>query len=120
MMFGLLFLILFVVILVLGVIAGLVWLNKNNSQGNPFSMKQSPEKREQAQDLAAKRFCSHCGAGLQEGWTHCPQCGAGHREELYFRSLYLDGNRYDQPSSPLIHLPVMDVNDRTANTILSC
>lgn len=41
-----------------------------------------------------------------------------HREELYFRSLYLDGNRYDQPSSPLIHLPVMDVNDRTANTIL--
>ena len=42
-----------------------------------------------------------------------------HREELYFRSLYLDGNRYDQPSSPLIHLPVMDVNDRTANAILS-
>jgi len=42
-----------------------------------------------------------------------------HREELYFRSLYLDGNRYDQPSSPLIHLPVMDVNDQTANAILS-
>lgn len=42
-----------------------------------------------------------------------------HREELYFRSLYLDGNRYDQPSNPLIHLPVMDVNDRTTDTILS-
>ena len=22
------------------------------------------------------RFCSHCGAALQTGWTHCPQCGA--------------------------------------------
>ena len=22
------------------------------------------------------RFCSHCGAGLQSDWTHCPQCGA--------------------------------------------
>jgi len=20
--------------------------------------------------------CSHCGAGLQPEWTHCPQCGA--------------------------------------------
>jgi hypothetical protein len=20
--------------------------------------------------------CSHCGAGLQPQWTHCPQCGA--------------------------------------------
>ena len=25
---------------------------------------------------AAGRFCSHCGAGLQDGWSHCPQCGA--------------------------------------------
>lgn len=25
---------------------------------------------------ASGRFCSHCGAGLQTGWTHCPQCGA--------------------------------------------
>ena len=25
---------------------------------------------------AADRFCSHCGAGLQSDWTHCPQCGA--------------------------------------------
>lgn len=22
------------------------------------------------------RTCSHCGAGLQPEWTHCPQCGA--------------------------------------------
>lgn len=22
------------------------------------------------------RFCTHCGAGLQPAWSHCPQCGA--------------------------------------------
>ncbi len=22
------------------------------------------------------RYCVHCGAGLQPGWSHCPQCGA--------------------------------------------
>lgn len=76
MMFGFLFLILFGVILVLGVIAGVAWLNKNNGQGNPFNVNQSTEKREQIPGPDAKRFCSHCGAGLQEDWTHCPQCGA--------------------------------------------
>jgi len=76
MMFGFLFLILFVVILVVGVIAGVAWLNKNNGQGNPFSVNQPSKKREQVAGSDAKRFCSHCGAGLQEGWTHCPQCGA--------------------------------------------
>jgi hypothetical protein len=24
---------------------------------------------------AAARTCSHCGAALQTGWSHCPQCG---------------------------------------------
>jgi len=76
MMFGFLFLILFVVILVVGVIAGLAWLNKNNQQRNLFSVNQTSEKREQIPGPDAKRSCSHCGAGLQEGWTHCPQCGA--------------------------------------------
>lgn len=28
------------------------------------------------QDNAGTRSCSHCGAALQEGWSHCPQCGA--------------------------------------------
>ncbi len=23
-----------------------------------------------------RNYCSHCGAGLQAGWSHCPQCGA--------------------------------------------
>ncbi len=24
----------------------------------------------------AGRACTHCGAALQPGWTHCPQCGS--------------------------------------------
>ena len=24
----------------------------------------------------AVRSCAHCEAGLQPGWTYCPQCGA--------------------------------------------
>ncbi len=27
-------------------------------------------------DTALARYCPHCGAGVQSGWTHCPQCGA--------------------------------------------
>jgi len=76
MMFGFLLLLLFVVILIVGVIAGVAWLNKNNGQGNPFSVNQPSERQKQITGPDAKRFCSHCGAGLQENWTHCPQCGA--------------------------------------------
>lgn len=76
MIFGFLFLFLVVAVLVVGVIAGLAWLNRTNRQGNPFDVNQSSEKRVQITDPDAKRFCSHCGAGLQEDWTHCPQCGA--------------------------------------------
>lgn len=76
MIFGFLFLLLVVAVLVVGVIAGLAWLNRANWQGNPFKENQPSEKRVQIIDPDAKRFCSHCGAGLEEGWTHCPQCGA--------------------------------------------
>jgi len=76
MIFGFLFLLLVVAVLVVGVIAGLVWLNRTNRQANPFSANPSSEKREQATGPDVEHFCSHCGAGLQVGWTHCPQCGA--------------------------------------------
>ena len=23
-----------------------------------------------------ERYCTHCGAGLESDWTHCPKCGA--------------------------------------------
>ena len=76
MIFGFLFLLVVVAILVVGGIAVLVWLNRNNRQGNLFSISQPSEKQEQITGPDAKHFCAHCGAGLQEGWTHCPQCGA--------------------------------------------
>jgi uncharacterized paraquat-inducible protein A len=76
MIFGFLFLLLVVAVLVVGVIAGLAWLNRTNRQGNPFNANQPSEKRVQTTGPDAKRFCSHCGAGLQDDWTHCPQCGA--------------------------------------------
>ncbi len=76
MMFGSLFLLLFMVILLVGVVAGIAWLNKNNSSGNAFKMNQPPEKRERFPSQDMKRFCTHCGAGLQADWAHCPQCGA--------------------------------------------
>jgi len=75
MMYGFLFLILFGFIIIVGVIAGLAWYSKNNRQGNPFSTNQTPEKRDQFPSQEVKRLCSHCGAGLQEDWTHCPHCG---------------------------------------------
>ena len=76
MVFGFLLLLLVVAVLVVGVIAGLSWLNRTNRQGDPYRMNQPSEIREQVPIQDPKRFCSHCGAGLQEGWTHCPQCGA--------------------------------------------
>jgi hypothetical protein len=76
MIFGFLFLLLVVAILVVGVIAGLAWFNRTNRQGNRFNVNQVSEKRVQITGPDTKRFCSHCGAGLQEDWTHCPQCGA--------------------------------------------
>ena len=76
MIFVLLFLLLVVAIVVMGLIIGLAWFNRTNRQGSPLNVNQAPEKREQITDPDAKRFCSHCGAGLQADWTHCPQCGA--------------------------------------------
>ena len=76
MIFGFLFLLLVVAVVVVGLIVGLAWFNRINQQGNPVNVNQSPEKREQITGPDVKRFCSHCGAGLQADWTHCPQCGA--------------------------------------------
>lgn len=64
------------VVLVGGAIAVLVWLNRTNQRGNPSSSSSLPENREQVAGPDAQRFCSHCGAGLQASWAHCPQCGA--------------------------------------------
>jgi len=74
--FGFLAMLLVIVLPIMGIVALVVWLINSNRQGNLFSQNPPPERREQAEDQGTKRFCSHCGAGLQEDWTHCPQCGA--------------------------------------------
>ncbi len=75
--FGFLFMLLIIAVPIIGVVALVYWLgNANRQPGTPFSVNQSAPKREQFASPDAKRFCSHCGAGLQDDWTHCPQCGA--------------------------------------------
>jgi len=74
--FGFLFMLLLIALPIVGIVALVIRLNNANQQGNPFSSNPPSEKREQANGPEMKRFCSHCGAGLQDGWTHCPQCGA--------------------------------------------
>lgn len=67
--FSFLFIILVVVVLV-------ALLNKSNGIENLFNGNQNFPNSNQATNPGTERFCSHCGAGLQENWTHCPQCGA--------------------------------------------
>ena len=74
--FGFLSMLFVIALPIVGIIALIVWFNKINQQGNPFSTNPPSEKREQIKDMGTKRFCSHCGAGLQDTWSHCPQCGA--------------------------------------------
>ncbi len=81
---GLLFLLLIIGIPILLVVAlaggGFGIFQKQNQ---PVSVPQSPANTMQIQaaqtsqpSTAPSRYCSHCGAGLQGDWTHCPQCGA--------------------------------------------
>ncbi len=74
--FGFLFMILVIAIPIVVIIALVIWLSSANRQGNLFNMNPLSDKREQTEGPGLKRFCSHCGAGLQENWSHCPQCGA--------------------------------------------
>jgi len=74
--FGFLSMLLVIVLPIVGIIALVVWLVNTNKLGNLFSVNPPSEKREQAEGQGTKLTCSHCGADLQVGWTHCPQCGA--------------------------------------------
>lgn len=71
--FGLLIMLVALAIPIL-LIAGLVFLlvKPNNQQ----KMSQPPMVTPGAPSSGVGRACTHCGAGLQPEWTHCPQCGA--------------------------------------------
>ncbi|MGB3400463.1 MAG: zinc-ribbon domain-containing protein [Candidatus Deferrimicrobiaceae bacterium] len=74
--FGFLFMLLVIAVPILGIVALVIWLGNIIRQVNPFNVNPSPENRGQAEGKGVNRFCSHCGAGLHDEWTHCPQCGA--------------------------------------------
>jgi uncharacterized iron-regulated membrane protein len=74
--FGFLAMLLVLALPIVGIVALVIWLSNANRQRNLFGLNSPSERREQTTGSGAKRYCSHCGAGLQEDWTHCPQCGA--------------------------------------------
>ena len=54
------------------IVLGTVILGITKRTGNiPVTPSSQP-----ATSNSPASSCSHCGAGLQTGWTHCPQCGA--------------------------------------------
>ena len=68
------------VFLILVLIGGAgIFLQKRNQPERTVRNSQLvyPAVTQLAQPASAPaRYCSHCGAGLQADWTHCPQCGA--------------------------------------------
>lgn len=47
-----------------------------NMMQNPVYAMPNQAVQTSQTSVAPSRYCSHCGAGLQVDWTHCPQCGA--------------------------------------------
>ena len=74
--FGFLSMFLVIALPIVGVVALIVWLSNTNRQGNMFGFNLLNKIQNQAKNSDPSRHCLHCGAGLQESWTHCPQCGA--------------------------------------------
>ncbi|MCZ2076990.1 MAG: hypothetical protein DCC59_06335 [Chloroflexi bacterium] len=82
--FGLLFMLAVLAIPILLVVGVAVWMMRQTAQQNqphppavnPQVVIPSQRVVSPAPSSSAARACSHCGAGLQTDWTHCPQCGA--------------------------------------------
>ena len=74
---------LLIMLAVLGIpillIAGLVlWMVIQGTlrDNHPSTVHSLPAAPASSPSAGAGHVCSHCGAGLQPEWTHCPQCGA--------------------------------------------
>jgi len=79
MMMGFGFLVMLAILAVpILLIVGLVILMVRPMLGRiATSIAASPSPRQASPESAtAPGICSHCGARLQEGWAHCPHCGA--------------------------------------------
>ena len=68
------------ILLVVGVVAGMMKQTIQQNQPQPPAVNPpavvKPAAIPPAPSASAGCACSHCGAGLQPEWTHCPQCGA--------------------------------------------
>ncbi len=84
MVIGLLFLLLLIgipVLLVIALAGGTAgFLQKRSREAHvatkPMFATSNPMVQSTTTGGTPARYCSHCGAGLQADWTHCPQCGA--------------------------------------------
>ena len=83
MMFGWLMMLVVVglpVLLAVGLLVGAFGFLKNQSIGAKYTQNQptvnQPDININQSSQEIRRYCSHCGAGLQSDWTHCPQCGS--------------------------------------------
>jgi hypothetical protein len=86
MMFGMGFLLMLLVIglpllLVVVLASGLIGILQNQNRHadlgqTPKSVVATPVPQPGETIAIPARYCAHCGASLQSGWTHCPQCGA--------------------------------------------
>lgn len=81
--FGLLMMFLVIalpILLIVLLVGGAAGLLKNRTGSTSIPANQSPVYQPKVNPdpsaPAVTRYCSHCGAGLQSDWTHCPQCGA--------------------------------------------
>ncbi len=61
-----------IILVLAGGTAGILQTRQNNNPAIPNQMSMGTNLIAQS----PTRYCAHCGAGLQNGWTHCPQCGA--------------------------------------------
>ncbi len=84
MVVGLLFLLLVIaipIVLVVALVGGTAgFFQRQNRVSDvvqgPVYATSSPIIQSNQEGVPSARYCSHCGAGLQADWTHCPQCGA--------------------------------------------
>jgi hypothetical protein len=84
MMFGFGWLIILLVV-ILPILAGVLLIGKADLnrpyRSQVLSAPVEPAVASSAENKtqpahSPPQYCSHCGAGLQSDWTHCPNCGA--------------------------------------------
>jgi hypothetical protein len=69
------------ILLVIVLLGGTTGLLRNQNHPvtvwqNPLPVLNNPVIQPGQPATPSARYCSHCGAGMQADWTHCPQCGA--------------------------------------------